>query len=569
MTVPDIAIKVSNFKCFGEVPQGFDAFKLFNILIGRNNSGKSALLDIFPNLVSDKPEFELHLHRSGRPPELIACTPLRRQSLYERFRDAPPLRGVPYQIPQLIDELDGGRFTWRMHGPRDTDSLGLELRDKIVEARISGNKELLAHLRKGVTNPFHRWKFYRIAAERDIVPELCGEGDIQIKGNGRGVTDAIQRFINDSHLPSELVIDKMLSSLNEIFGPDATFKEIICQRDQSTKCWEIFLNEATKGRIRLSQSGSGLKTVILVLAQLILDVHGRSDLSNVIFAFEELENNIHPALLRRLLGYLLTFAREKDAMMLLTTHSNVAIDFVAKKEDAQLVHVMHDKGVSVCRTVSTYAHNSFILDDLDIRASDILQSNCIIWVEGPSDRVYINRWLEIFAEGRLREGLHYQCVFYGGRLLSHLTAAPPETLEEYICLLRANRRVCLVMDSDRQKRDSALNSTKLRLQKEVEDSGGLVWITGGREIENYVHADVVARTLSIENSKQVTRYQKFSNYLNAQKKKEGDRFDRNKHEYSVRFTREMSGEDCLGVLDLTARLQELSAQIISWNDIRA
>ena len=33
-----------------------------------------------------------------------------------------------------------------------------------------------------------------------------------------------------------------------------------------------------------------------------------------------------------------------------------------------------------------------MLNDLDVRASDLLQSNGIIWVEGPSDRIYIKRW---------------------------------------------------------------------------------------------------------------------------------------------------------------------------------
>ena len=33
-----------------------------------------------------------------------------------------------------------------------------------------------------------------------------------------------------------------------------------------------------------------------------------------------------------------------------------------------------------------------LVDDLGIKASDILQSNGIIWVEGPSDRIYINKF---------------------------------------------------------------------------------------------------------------------------------------------------------------------------------
>lgn len=41
-----LSIKAKNYKCFGEEPQGFDEIYPINIIIGRNNSGKSSLLDL-------------------------------------------------------------------------------------------------------------------------------------------------------------------------------------------------------------------------------------------------------------------------------------------------------------------------------------------------------------------------------------------------------------------------------------------------------------------------------------------------------------------------------------------
>lgn len=40
-----ISFKVRKYKCFGEKYQGFDTIKKFNIVIGKNNSGKSKLLE--------------------------------------------------------------------------------------------------------------------------------------------------------------------------------------------------------------------------------------------------------------------------------------------------------------------------------------------------------------------------------------------------------------------------------------------------------------------------------------------------------------------------------------------
>lgn len=37
-----------------------------------------------------------------------------------------------------------------------------------------------------------------------------------------------------------------------------------------------------------------------------------------------------------------------------------------------------------------YKGGADALDDLGVKASDLLQANGIIWVEGPSDRAYIH-----------------------------------------------------------------------------------------------------------------------------------------------------------------------------------
>ena len=39
-------LKVKIYKCFGEVPQGFERILPINIIIGKNNSGKSSLIDL-------------------------------------------------------------------------------------------------------------------------------------------------------------------------------------------------------------------------------------------------------------------------------------------------------------------------------------------------------------------------------------------------------------------------------------------------------------------------------------------------------------------------------------------
>ena len=85
--------------------------------------------------------------------------------------------------------------------------------------------------------------------------------------NGNGITRIITNYLNRSEYEENLIKDEFLSKLNEIMGEDATFTEIITQQVETangTK-WEIFLREEGKGRISLSNSGSGLKTILMIL----------------------------------------------------------------------------------------------------------------------------------------------------------------------------------------------------------------------------------------------------------------------------------------------------------------
>ncbi|KTE18870.1 hypothetical protein ATE67_17455 [Sphingopyxis sp. H050] len=75
-------------------------------------------------------------------------------------------------------------------------------------------------------------------------------------------------------------------------------------------------------------------------------------------------------------------------------------------------------------------------------------------------------------------------MFYGGRLLSHLSADDSE-IREFISLRELNRNLAIVIDSDKKSAHSHVNDTKRRVAGELEKSG-FAWVTKGREIENYV-----------------------------------------------------------------------------------
>ena len=179
-----------------------------------------------------------------------------------------------------------------------------------------------------------------------------------------------------------------------------------------------------------------------------------------------------------------------DNQYFITTHSAHLIDCCP----CSVYHISLDNGYSAISTAIHSIDKFEICKDLGYKASDLFQSNSIIWVEGPSDRIYLNHWIQEAAPD-LVEGLHYTIMFYGGRLLAHLTADDTE-IDEFIQLQRINRNMAIVIDSDRTKKGQPINATKRRIRTEFSNNKGYCWVTSGREIENYIPASVLQAAIT-------------------------------------------------------------------------
>ncbi len=328
--------------------------------------------------------------------------------------------------------------------------------------------------------------------------------------------------------------------------------------------WEIYFEDIEDNRIALSKMGSGIKTIMLVALNVAVWPRvAESNLDKLIFIFEELENNLHPSLLRRLYKYLIEFCKSNHCRLFVTTHSSVVIDTFSFLKSSQILHVNKIGSETKCEIISTVKSKYSILNDLDIKASDLLQSNGIIWVEGPSDRVYINKWLSLL-NNELLEGRDYSIMFYGGRLLANLSFDLEYFNKEIIPLLKINRNAFVVMDRDGKIIKQKLNLTKQRIENEIGVNN--TWITKGREIENYLSDNTVNDWL---NDKFVSRplfkssvNDKFGDILNDINDK--IKYANNKKSYSLEIC-EFINEDSLHQLDLFENINRLIKTIKAWN----
>jgi predicted ATP-binding protein involved in virulence len=558
-----IGLRFENYKSFGPGFVGFDSLASTNVIIGRNNSGKSALLDVVEFACNHAKGIPNFLYHASNPSRVAFSTQLPEnvvKAVFQPNASHGPFSGNHWQVGR---QLVGARIDILCMG---TIGRLLSLERNLDHTTRHSLNEYYERLAQSVENPFKNKLFQRLSAERDIIPETLS-GDLEIKRNGQGFTSVVARFLTKFEHPTDLVAVKMLEALNTIFAPDASFTSISVQQ-YGDGPWEIFLNERGKGTIPLAHSGSGLKTILLVVGFFVLLPHLKGKaLSNFIFAFEELENNLHPALQRRLLQYITDLARKHETLVLITTHSNVVIDLYSRDREAQILHVTHLGGKSQVRRVQTYVDNCGVLDDLDVRASDLLQANGVVWVEGPSDRLYFNRWIELATDGELSEGTHYQCVFYGGRLLAHLSASDPTVdADEVVQIFRVNRNAMLMIDSDKKAAGTPLNSTKQRLVSEIESLGGLAWVTSGREIEHYLPINAIQSRFPDAHDPP-TQFRDFSEYLDELQPGEGKRFERNKVLFAETMTPALTKESINATLDLSNRLQATIALIRKWNGL--
>lgn len=500
ITATGVAIR--GLGCFRDSWVDLGTVKPVNLIVGRNNAGKSRVLDAVELLCSHSgDESTLERRFEGRLDEAVL------RQFFPQNTSGGTLKGnywtdhgqhlIGRTVSWVLDRSDVFRNIEFVGDRPPASGFGPE-----------SDAERLSVLRGVVERPSHRYsglQSFRIRAERDIQPE-APDANLTIMADGRGATNVIRKHLvtSDSTFPRARIQRDVLGGLNEIFGQDGEFTELVVRlHDRPTGAeldgkWEVYLAEPSKDLVPLSKSGSGLKTVLLVLLGLLVVPKLRNvDPGKIVWAFEELENNLHPTLLRRLLSYLERWATNNAATLFVTTHASVALDVFGSSPNAQILHVRHDGAQASVSVVGAHFDRIGVVAELGARPSDLLQANGIVWVEGPSDWVYLTRWIDLLSQGRLREGRDYQCAFYGGSLLARAQFVSPEAAEqELVNLLRVNNNIIVVCDGDRATPKARVKDRVRRIRAEVRRiPGAHIWVTAAREIENYLTGDVLERAL--------------------------------------------------------------------------
>jgi AAA domain, putative AbiEii toxin, Type IV TA system len=493
---------VSGYRTLSGATQWIPLDAAVTVYLGGNNSGKSNVLRL------------LHLHMSG---------------IFRSLKEGQRLESFD---PRLDDPRDGGDKRLRVHWPIDVEP--------IVEGRlsVSGNiAAVLEDLQRVLTLP--QLNQFGVTALPFESASLAQNLEITVE-TSRTIMETSGGAIDWGQVSGELTgtrgghpwedTQRVLSKLRELCVPPPQTAFVPPSRQlrggtQSAE-WDFSgegmihqLNslkaprfdeddlreraEALRDDLRVLLEDNGLEfgvprdldTVNFLLGgrwfpleslgtgteHAVVILAARHVYPDRLLCLEEPDAHLHPRLQRRLISLLREAQSRQVAIATHSAHMIDAADTVAA--------VRIDSERSAVAVVGN--HELFdALRALGYRASDLLQTNCIIWVEGPSDRIYLLHWLREVAPD-LVEGVDFSIVFYGGALLARLSADVALDDPTLVDLWRVNRRMWLLMDSDKGE-EGDLKPAVQRLQEEVAAAGaGGTWVTRGYTIENYIDPDLL------------------------------------------------------------------------------
>lgn len=273
--------------------------------------------------------------------------------------------------------------------------------------------------------------------------------------------------------------------------------------------------------------GDGTQQLIIILFYLFI----HKDESDNLFFIEEPEIYLHPGILRRFIEVINSEAFPNHQYFI-TTHSNVILDVSADvninmsifkfiknkdcKDDAPqfLVEQCNSGDVS-------------LLNVLGVRNSSVFLSNCSIWVEGITDRLYLKHYLNLYFKkhgisGAFRENIDYTFIEYGGGNIVHFNFEK-EDFEDSINAKYINNRIFLIVDNDNTKPGSKKDIRKAHLKDILEDNFYELPVT---EIENLLPQEIIKQILIRQNPESVDEIEKkFSSERKYKNKKLGSYID--------------------------------------------
>ena len=396
------SFRLKNYKCFRDTGK-ISLSPGMNVILGRNDAGKSALVEAISFQAGSSPHRSLiTLPTAHTPLDQTSIVSVTFETSSEDLRSclncqpdftvpAPDRKGYEETAREFQEAVaKGGPFNTVWHNTNlvsaDLESFGSSLTTVWRHFANTAYPMGLALADLGEIGgaiqdygfrvaPQFRSRIYAFKAERLNVGDCGVAGSQELQSNASNLADVLNQLSSTN--PSRY--ERLMCHIRTIFPHITQVTAAVMPNNMvRVAVWTVPVStERAYLSIPLSASGTGIGQVLAMLYVVVT-----SDLPHVI-AIDEPQSFLHPGAVRKLLEILRSYPQHQ---YIITTHSPVALP--QNTTDAMfLIRRDETKQESLVERIDTRRTEDLrgFLAEVGARLSDVFGADSILWVEGKTE----------------------------------------------------------------------------------------------------------------------------------------------------------------------------------------
>ena len=510
---PNTLLSINDDYNFKDSAYGFGTLSKTNVFIGENNSGKSRFLrylfegnyySLSDNKLNDffaETKNDVYGHYETVPKSNME----KFNKIYEKFgNEYSPYSNVgnrffkSLKVYSYCNEQVNKFYFPIIRGSKDYKTIiDNKLRKFLESTKSIQNKDAINHYISLLNLELQGLDSFDIYNEI-ITHEYFKDKNYnnQILTGGKLYQEIKSMLLGEEN--QRKTIEGFQKFLQENFFTEYDKVQLIPNEKKKVLCLKIGKDERA-----IYDWGDGTQQLIIILYSLFK----HKDEQNKLFFIEEPEMYLHPGILRKFIE-VINSELFKNHQYFITTHSNTVLDtsadtninmsiFKFKKVRDKEKNDGKDFIIEQCNNGDVS-----LLNELGVRNSSLFLSNCSVWVEGVTDRLYLKHYIKLYCNKHkdkkiYRENLDYTFIEYGGGNITHFNFDkidnPNSINAKYI-----SNNIFLIADNDNSKKESAKAKRKEAYREHLEENFYELSVT---EVENLITSDILKQTLLIQNPK--------------------------------------------------------------------